>query len=547
MKKITIRLGQGLLLACAFINHANAVIEAPDHYGVYVTFASREIELRMITPQAIETAPAGLPPWFVAVDDLGASVLVFHPEMIPTKIIMQQNGKDIDCLVKPIQKDLYLITPRDPLSKGCVILTYKTGSGPDIKTDLWAFGIGKKNELDSVSLRLREALKLTDTALGSILSRNGSADSRSEAVIINKKKLDSVDDILNSMSSFYSKLDSFKLDYSADNMMEGNRGRADIRKMYNVIIQRPNKLSVIYKTGNTASAYSAVCDGNNLHIISHNNNQHTEEIAPTLISDLRTKSSEGAMKFRGATFGLGWLLCSDIALNFKTNLTTITYVGEEILDGKYCYKLHANIKRAEWDVWIESGDQPLLRRMVFNKKADPASPDHTSVCNEYRFDQFESGVKYDDSVFIYKPSDYSVKITGSSYISKNQQFGLPVDGTQLPALQQRNPASLLSGAVAQVGGATGIARALINAMINGDQETISKLYSKNDSFYVTDLDRLYNYFNNHDIKEYSFQETVQGREVVVTRAGMSPLKVKLIQKGRQFFWVALLDSKTLGY
>lgn len=51
---------------------------------------------------------------------------------------------------------------------------------------------------------------------------------------------------------------------------------------------------------------------------------------------------------------------------FLKDVTSGVYVAKELMHGRECHRLKFVESDKEWDVWIDAGDEPLLRRIVVN-------------------------------------------------------------------------------------------------------------------------------------------------------------------------------------
>jgi hypothetical protein len=67
------------------------------------------------------------------------------------------------------------------------------------------------------------------------------------------------------------------------------------------------------------------------------------------------------------------------------NLAHALYVGVSKLRGVPCYHLAFDREDIHYQVWIETGEKPLLRKMVITKKKVPGSPQWIAYLSDWNF------------------------------------------------------------------------------------------------------------------------------------------------------------------
>jgi hypothetical protein len=70
---------------------------------------------------------------------------------------------------------------------------------------------------------------------------------------------------------------------------------------------------------------------------------------------------------------------SDPYKNAIARVQSGRYLGLETAMGYTCHHLAFTQPDIDWQVWIEEGPQPLIRKFVINHKQEPGSPEFTGL------------------------------------------------------------------------------------------------------------------------------------------------------------------------
>jgi hypothetical protein len=81
------------------------------------------------------------------------------------------------------------------------------------------------------------------------------------------------------------------------------------------------------------------------------------------------------------------------------------YVGQSKIRGVLCHHLSFDGDKVQLQVWIEAGDQPLLRKVVLTHKELPGSPQWTAYPSDWNFSP-----QLNDSLFVFTPPQGAEKI-----------------------------------------------------------------------------------------------------------------------------------------
>jgi hypothetical protein len=78
-----------------------------------------------------------------------------------------------------------------------------------------------------------------------------------------------------------------------------------------------------------------------------------------------------------------------------------TYVGIGSVGDTKCHHLAFRQKTLDWQIWIEEGDKPLVRKLVITYKREAEAPDFTAI-----FAKWETNENFPEGTFDFKaPAD----------------------------------------------------------------------------------------------------------------------------------------------
>ena len=77
------------------------------------------------------------------------------------------------------------------------------------------------------------------------------------------------------------------------------------------------------------------------------------------------------------------LAVSDPYANATAKVRTGKYLGLAVAMGYTCHHLAFTQDNIDWQVWIQDGPQPLIRKFVINHKTEPGSPEFTGLIRSW--------------------------------------------------------------------------------------------------------------------------------------------------------------------
>lgn len=148
-----------------------------------------------------------------------------------------------------------------------------------------------------------------------------------------------------------------------------------------VDVKRPDKVFTKYQSDVESREFWY--DGKNFTLLDRNKNLYsTAEAEPTIDGTLQE-----IMNKYGYTPALSDFLYSDPYKTLMKNVLSGFYVGPGDVNGTECYHLAFVEKYIDWQIWIEAGDKPLVKKIVITYKTVPESPQYVVVFSDWKFNK----------------------------------------------------------------------------------------------------------------------------------------------------------------
>ena len=223
------------------------------------------------------------------------------------------------------------------------------------------------------------------------------------------------DAVLTQLDTFYRSLKSLKLDLDVQLHMQAEGMKQEIASAWSVALQRPNKLAILYKSGQ--NQFTFVCDGSKTYVHIPIIKRYLEKPAPPSLDAFFAEQSEAAMLLQQGVPFFSSLIAPNPRQRLLDDVASVTYAGTEMWQGAECHKLHGEQKQFDWDLWIETGKQPLVRKVVMDMgktaktMADRAPQMKTAQWQvEIQFNQIEANPVLTGDVFNFTPPANAKKV-----------------------------------------------------------------------------------------------------------------------------------------
>jgi hypothetical protein len=165
-------------------------------------------------------------------------------------------------------------------------------------------------------------------------------------------------------------------------------------------ISRPDKLRV-KRTGGYADV-DLVYDGKTVSLYGNNAKAYVQADAPGTIDHLVDALQE---RTGGAMPGTD-LLLSDAYDVLTSDVIEGHHVGQGVVDGVECEHLAFRGHDTDWQIWIQTGAQPIPRKYVITSKTLEGEPQYTLRIKEWKTDPIA-----DANAFTFTPPEGATKVS----------------------------------------------------------------------------------------------------------------------------------------
>ncbi len=191
---------------------------------------------------------------------------------------------------------------------------------------------------------------------------------------------------------------SFKAEVYDDQVYAGGR-KLQYGLDAEAFFQRPDKLRI--NGDGDLESKQLIYDGKTLTLYDKDKTHYaTIEVA----GDIDTALAKAGKEY-GLHVGLAELGANRLGEHANEGLTNLLYVGETKLRGVPCYHLALDKDKVHFQLWIETGDKPLLRKVVVTQKKLAASPQWTAFISDWNF-----APQLADNLFTFTPPEGAQKI-----------------------------------------------------------------------------------------------------------------------------------------
>jgi hypothetical protein len=209
---------------------------------------------------------------------------------------------------------------------------------------------------------------------------------------------------------------SFKAEVANDRVYYGGK-KLQFGQEIAAAFRRPDKLRL--EGDGDLESKLLIFDGKALTLYDKDKNHYASiEVAGDIDAAL-----DKAYKDYGLKVGLAELGSTKLCDHVGKNLVNALYVGLHKVRGVPCHHLAFDRKDIHYQVWIEAGDKPVVRKIVITQKKLPDSPQWTAYLSDWNFSPSLA-----DNLFAFVPPAGAEKI----------KF-MPVKKAEVPAPKGAKP------------------------------------------------------------------------------------------------------------
>jgi peroxiredoxin len=216
------------------------------------------------------------------------------------------------------------------------------------------------------------------------------------------------EDLLRKVADYLAGLPAFacRIDSSIHIQAQGIDNRMDTKMMLR--LERPNRLAIVLEEG--MMGMTVISDGKQLTQYIPTMNRYTVKEAPADLKDW----SAGEAGMMGVS---GEYLSTDADKFCKALMEGVTkseYVGIEDVDAAKCHHCRFEQEEFDWEIWIDAGEKPLVRKIVpdLTKQFANAEGLMQGAKMEYvvAFKDWNVEPKFAEADFAFTPPDGAAKV-----------------------------------------------------------------------------------------------------------------------------------------
>lgn len=214
------------------------------------------------------------------------------------------------------------------------------------------------------------------------------------------ESMPTADGVLKSMSDYLGKTQAFSMTADIDFEVILKTGqKIQLSSTADAVVQRPGKFR-IQRKGMIADS-ELIYDGNKLTVFGKTLNLYAQYQAKGTIDDgIRAYELETGIPAPG-----GDLLFSDSHAVLSSGVEESAYIGIAYVNGIESHHLSFREKDVDWQLWVQTGDQPLPMKYVITSKLQAGAPQY-----EIRLRDWNTSPKVADAQFVFTPPEGAVAL-----------------------------------------------------------------------------------------------------------------------------------------
>ena len=256
--------------------------------------------------------------------------------------------------------------------------------------------------------------------------------------------------IVQSSIDFLKSVSSYTTTLSNQSTLDGGPNKKkESSGAYEIAVELPNKLALVIKEGELRCAVYS--DGKTLTAVAPQLKAYTQRDAPKTLPEVFDveEISSIVQEDLNNVFFLNTLTNDHALDSVMAGVTALRLFGVEKLDGGgMAYHLHFVESKVEWDMWVQEGAQPLLRKIVLSHdgtvrdKTGPVKVKRTVVS---RYDNWTVNNAIPPERFVYVPAPEFRRVP--SFLERQDEAGATHEAKLLGKPAPLFSAKLLSGGV----------------------------------------------------------------------------------------------------
>ncbi len=190
---------------------------------------------------------------------------------------------------------------------------------------------------------------------------------------------------------------TFKAEVWADAVVEGHK--VATTKTVEALVRRPDRVQMEVRSPKRSRGFWY--DGKSLTLLDRAHNLYGSVAVPDTID----KVLDAANDKYGINFPLEDLLVNDPYASASVAIKGGAYFGKVIILGTPCHHIAFSTDKVDWQLWIQEGPNPLLRKLVITYKQEDTAPQFTAIFSDWKFKS-----SLPDKTFVFTPPKGAAKI-----------------------------------------------------------------------------------------------------------------------------------------
>jgi len=120
-------------------------------------------------------------------------------------------------------------------------------------------------------------------------------------------------------------------------------------------------------------------DGRTFTLLDRDNNVYGQVDAPGTIDE----TMDMMVDTYGVSTPLADILSDDLFSVLMKDVETCRYLGLHHVEGEKCHHIAATQQDIDWQIWVDTGDVPRVRKIVITYKKQPGSPQYSAVLKTF--------------------------------------------------------------------------------------------------------------------------------------------------------------------
>jgi len=218
---------------------------------------------------------------------------------------------------------------------------------------------------------------------------------------VNNVRADDSAELLKAMADYTAGQKSISASFDSDiEVITSELQKIQFTSSGQLKMARPEKLR-LRRTGGYADV-EMVYDGKTLSLYGNNAKAYVQTDLPGTVDDL----IDALQTRTGAAMPGTDLLLSNAFDQLTSDVEISEHIGQGVVDGVECEHLAFRGHETDWQIWIQTGAQPIPRKFVITSKTLAGAPQYTLRIKDWKTDPIA-----DPDAFAFKPPQGATKVS----------------------------------------------------------------------------------------------------------------------------------------